>query len=100
MNVSPKHTQRQRITEEPTTAASAEQSEQPVHDVILEALEQDPAPDGAVKDLVLDALAEVVGQVQDNVETPTAPTFLTSIPAVGLRSIGRQARLDLYGVLP
>jgi hypothetical protein len=87
------------ITEEPT-AASAEKSEQSVHDVILEMLEQDPALDAAVKDAVLDALAEVVGQVQDNVETLTAPTFLTSIPVVGLRSVGRQARLDLNGVLP
>jgi hypothetical protein len=87
------------IIEEPT-AASADQSEQSVHDAILELLEQDPALDAAVKDAVLDALAEVVGRVQDNRETPTAPTFLTSIPVVGCRGIGRQARLDWYGLLP
>ena len=87
------------ITEEPT-AASADQAEQSVHDVILEMLEQDPALDAAVKDAVLDALAEVVGQAQDNVETQTAPTFLTSISVIGCRGIGRQARLDLYGLLP
>ena len=87
------------ITEEPTLD-SADQAEQSGHDVILDMLEQDPALDAAVKDAVLDALAEVVGQVQDNVETLTAPTFFTSIPAVGLRRVGRQARLDLNGVLP
>ncbi len=53
------------ITEEPT-AASADPAEQSVHDVILEMLEQDPALDAAVRDAVLDALAEVVGQAQDN----------------------------------
>ena len=88
------------IIEEPT-AASADQSEQSVHDAILELLEQDPALDAAVKDAVLDAaLAEVVGQAQDNRETPTAPTFLTSISVVGCRGIGRQALLDWYGLLP
>ncbi len=83
------------IAEEPT-AASVDQAEQSVHDVILEMLEEDPALDAAVKDAVLDALAEVVGQAQDKVETQTAPTFLTSISVIGFRGIGRQARLDLY----
>lgn len=87
------------ITEEPT-AASADQSEQSVHDVILDMLEQDPALDAAVKDAVRDALAEVVGQAQDNRETPTAPTFLTSISVIGCGGIGRQARLYSYGLLP
>jgi hypothetical protein len=87
------------ITEGPT-AASAEQSEQSVHDVIVEMLEQDPALDAEVKDAVLDALGEVVGQAQENHKTQTAPTFLTSISVVGFRGIGRQARLDLYGLLP
>src|SRR5271163_3648368 len=83
------------MTEEPT-AAIADQAEESVYDVILEMLEQDPAHDAAVKDAVLDALAEVVGQAENNVETPTAPTFLTSISVVGFRGIGSQARLDLY----
>ena len=83
------------INEEPT-AASADQAEQSVNDVILEMLEQDPTIDAAVKEAVLDALAEVVDQAQDNRETQTAPTFLTSISVVGFRGIGRQARLDLY----
>jgi hypothetical protein len=87
------------IAEEPT-AASADQSEQSVLDVTLEMLEQGPALDAAVKDAVLDALAEVLGQAQDNVETPTAPAFLTSISVVGFRGIGCQARLDSYGLLP
>ena len=87
------------IAEEPT-APSADQAEQSVHDVILKMLEQDPALDAAVKGAVLDALAEVVGQAQDNRETRTAPTFLTSISVVGCRGIGRRARLDWYGLLP
>jgi hypothetical protein len=87
------------IIEEPT-AAGGDQAEQSVHDVILEMFEQDPAVDAAVKDAVLDALAEVVGPAQDNRETPTAPTYLTSISVVGCHRIGRRARLDLYGLLP
>ena len=85
------------ITEE-SAAASADQSEQSAHDVMLD--EQDPALDAAVKDAALDALAEVVGQAQDNRETRTAPTFLTSISVIGCRGIGRQARRDVYGLLP
>jgi hypothetical protein len=85
------------ITEQPT-AASAEQAEQSAHDVMLD--EQDPALDDAVKDAALDALAEIVGQAQDNRETRTAPTFLTSISVIGCRGIGRQARRDLYELLP
>jgi hypothetical protein len=85
------------ITEQPT-AASADQSAQSAHDVMLD--EQDRARDAAVKDAALDALAEVVGQAQDNRETPTAPTFLTSISVIGCRGIGRQARRDLCGLLP
>ena len=84
------------ITEEPA-AASAEQAEQSAHDVMLD--EQDPALDAAVKDAVLDPLAEVVGQPHDNRETRAAPTFLTSISVIGCRGIGRQARRDLYGLL-
>ena len=84
-------------TEQPT-AASADQAEQSAHDVMLD--EQDPALDAAVKDAALDALAEVVGQAQDNRETQTAPTFLTSISVIGRRGTGRQARRDLYGLLP
>jgi hypothetical protein len=83
------------ITEEPT-ADSGDQAERSVHGVILDMLEQDPAHDAAVKDA---ALAEVVGQPQDNRETRTAPTFLTGISVIGCRGIGRQARLDMYGLL-
>ena len=81
---------------EETTAVGAVEAEQSVHDVILEMLEHDPDLDTGVKDAVLDALAEVVGQSQDEAETHTAPTFLTSISVVGFRGIGPQARLDLY----
>jgi hypothetical protein len=86
------------ITEEPT-AAGADRAERSVHDVILDMLEQDPALHAAVKDAVLDPLAEAVGQAQDNRETRMAPTFLTSISAIGCRGIGRRARLDLHRLL-
>ena len=86
------------ITAEPT-AVSADQSEQSVHDVIPEMLEQDPALDAAVRDAVLEALAEVVGQAEDNREKRSAPTLLTSISVIGCRGIGRQARGGLYGLL-
>ena len=79
---------------------SADQAEQSVHDVILDVLEHDPALDAAVRDAVLDALAEVVGQARCNRETDTAPTFLTSISVIGCRGIGRQARRDLCELLP
>nr|WP_228768675.1 AAA family ATPase [Mycolicibacterium malmesburyense]CRL68226.1 hypothetical protein CPGR_00788 [Mycolicibacterium malmesburyense] len=59
-------------------------------------LDQDVGLDSAVKDAVLNALAEVVDQESDSSETETAPTFLTSISVAGFRGIGRQARLDLY----
>ena len=85
------------IPERPT-AAGPDRSGQSVRDVILEMLERDPALDAAVKDAVLDA--EVVGRAQENVETPTAPTLLTSISVIGCRGIGRQGRLDLHGPLP
>ena len=81
---------------EQSTAAIAEPAEQSVHDDILEMLQQDPGLDAGVKDAVLDALAEVVDQAQQNVETQSAPTFLTTISVAGFRGIGRQARLDLY----
>jgi hypothetical protein len=87
------------ITEAPA-AASAEPSEQSVHNVMLEMLEQDPALDAAVKDAVLDAPVEAVGQAEDSVEKPMAPTFLTSMWSVGFRGTGRYARLDLDGLLP
>ena len=67
-----------------------------MHDVILEMLDEDAALDGAVKDAVLEALAEVVGQAEGEGDAPAAPTFLSSISALGFRGIGRQARLDLY----
>lgn len=77
-------------------SAIAEATELSVHDVILEMLDQDGGLDSAVKDAVLNALAEVGDQEADAAETQTAPTFLTSISVAGFRGIGRQARLDLY----
>lgn len=78
------------------TPTVAEQSEQSVQDVILEMLDEDPELDAEVRDTVLDALAEVVGQSDGQNEEQTAATLLTSISVVGFRGIGRQAKLDLY----
>ncbi len=74
----------------------AGQAEQSVHDVILELLERDPALDAAVKDVVLEALAQVVGQTDGLTETDSAATFLTAISVAGFRGVGPAARLDLY----
>lgn len=79
-------------------AASANRSGQSVDDVILE--KQDPALDAAVKDALLDAIAEAVGRALDNRETRTAPTFFTSVSMAGFRGIGRQARPAMHGLLP
>lgn len=83
------------VTDE-SLAVGADPAERSVHDVILEMLEDDAGVDAEVKDAALEALAEVVGQSQDDTAAPTAPTFLTSISVVGFRGIGAQARLDLY----
>jgi hypothetical protein len=81
------------ITEE-LTVDSADQAEQSGHGVILEMLEQDPAVDAAVTNVVVDLRAEAVGQTQDDRETRTAPTFLTNISMIGCPGVARQARLD------
>lgn len=67
-----------------------------VQDVILEMLDDDPNVDAAVKGIVLDALAEVVGQSDELEEADAAATFLTAISVEGFRGIGPAARLDLY----
>ena len=87
------------IAEEPS-AASADQAEQSGHGVILEMLEQDPAFDAAVTNVVVDLRAEAVGQAQNDRETRTAPSCLTNISVIGCPGIARQARLDSYGLLP
>ena len=79
-----------------TTPDVTGQSEQSVHDVILEMLDRDPALDAAVKDVVLEALSEVVGQTDRLTETDSAATFLTAISVAGFRGVGPAARLDLY----
>jgi recombinational DNA repair ATPase RecF len=73
----------------------AENSEQSVHEVILQMLDEDANVDPAVKEAVLQALVEVEDDAT-SVETDSAPTFLSSISVAGFRGIGRQARLDLY----
>jgi len=72
----------------------AEASEQSVHDVILEMLDEDAKAIGGVKDAVLDALA-AVGDTTDTDTGSQAPTYLSSISVAGFRGIGRQARLEL-----
>lgn len=83
------------VIEEPLTAA-ADSAERSVHDVILEMLEDDDRLDAEVKNAVLEALAEVAGESQDEPAAHTAPTFLTNISVVGFRGIGPEAQLDLY----
>jgi hypothetical protein len=59
-------------------------------------LDDDPNVDAAVNGIVLDALAEVVGQSDELEEADAAATFLTAISVEGFRGIGPAARLDLY----
>jgi uncharacterized Zn finger protein (UPF0148 family) len=76
--------------------AAAEQSEQSVQDVILGLLDDDPKLDSAIKEVVLEALAEVVGKPAGPDEADSAGTFLTAISVEGFRGVGPAARLDLY----
>ena len=59
-------------------------------------MHDDAELDAEVRDAGLEALAEIVGQLQGDAAVQTARTFLTSISAVGFRGIGPQARLYLY----
>jgi len=79
-----------------SSPTAAEQSEQSVQDVIFGLLDDDPKLDSAVKDVVLEALAEVVGQSGGSAEGDSAGTFLTAISVEGFRGVGPAARLDLY----
>ncbi|ORV10004.1 recombinase RecF [Mycobacterium celatum] len=63
---------------------------------MLEMLEDDFAVDTTVKDVVLEALAEIIGQTVGSDEADPAATFLTAISVEGFRGIGPAARLDLY----
>jgi recombinational DNA repair ATPase RecF len=78
------------------TAGSGPDTEQSVHDVILELLGDDDALTDEVEDVVLEALAEVAGNTQGTTETGSAATFLTSISVSGFRDVGPSAWLDLY----
>lgn len=78
------------------TADTAPDTEQSVHDVILELLGNDETLTGDVKDVVLDALAAVAGNTEEATETDSAATFLTSISVSGFRGVGPSAQLDLY----
>ena len=73
-----------------------EQSEQSVQDAILGLLADDPKIDGGVKDVVLEALAEVVGKSAEPDVADSAGTFLSEISVEGFRGVGPAARLDLY----
>ncbi|MGB3356828.1 MAG: ATP-binding protein [Mycobacterium sp.] len=69
--------------------------EESVQDAILELLNDDTAIAGDVKDVVLNALAEVT-DASANIEAKPTPTFLTAISVVGFRGIGGQTQLDLF----
>lgn len=70
-------------------------ADESVHDVILGLLDADSALDPAVKDVVLEALAEVSGRVEES-ESVSPATILTSIEVSGFRGIGPTSRLALY----
>jgi hypothetical protein len=67
-----------------------------VYDVVLELLDHDRALDTEVKDVMVEALAQVVGQAPGFAETSSAAVFLTVLSVAGFRGVGPAARLDLY----
>ena len=73
-----------------------ERSEQSIQDVTLGLLDDDPKIESAVKDVVLEALAEVVGQSAERGVFDSAGTFVTEISVEGFRGVGPAVRLDLY----
>jgi recombinational DNA repair ATPase RecF len=79
-----------------TGEATKDIAEQSVQDAILGLLGDDSSVDAAVKDVVLEALAEVTGQSSGSDDGDLAGTFLTSISVEGFRGVGPAARLDLY----
>jgi AAA domain len=79
-----------------SSSTETEQSEQSVEDVIVGLLDDDPKLDSAVKEVVLEALTEVVGQSTGSEEADSAGTFLSAISVEGFRGVGPAAQLDLY----
>lgn len=79
-------------------ASQAQQprSEDSVEEVIVHLLADDDNLDDAARSVVLDALAEVVDQVDGTADTDWAPTFLTGINVSGFRGIGSAAKLELH----
>ena len=82
--------------DEVATPGIAEAPEQSVHEVILDLLDADEGLAEGVKDVVLEALTEVVGEGNTGDECTAGAGFLTSISVAGFRGIGSEARLDLY----
>jgi recombinational DNA repair ATPase RecF len=79
-----------------TGEATGNIAEQSVQDVILGLLGDDSSLEAAVKDVVLEALAEVAGQSTGSDDGVLIGTFLTSISVEGFRGVGPAARLDFY----
>lgn len=72
------------------------ESEQSVHDAILELLDSDSELDEVARDLVLSALADVTDQLDGGSATDWSHTYLTNITVSGFRGIGPTAKLDLH----
>ena len=83
------------LADEPTNPL-VDEVEHSVREVILDMLDADDKVDDAVKETVLNALAEVSDQPDTGDAEQPGPTFLTTISVAGFRGIGPQARLDLY----
>lgn len=80
---------------EETEHAGSSDAEQSVQDAILQLLDADSDLDGAARDLVLGALADVVDQ-NGGSTADVSPTYLTNITVSGFRGIGSTAKLDLH----
>lgn len=71
-------------------------AEQSVQDAILELLDADSGLDAAARELVWEALTEVVDQPGESTDADWTPTYLTNIMVSGFRGIGPTAKLDLH----
>lgn len=72
------------------------ESEQSVHEAILELLDADSELDEVARDLVLSALADVTDQPDGGSATDWSHTYLTNITVSGFRGVGPTAKLDLH----
>lgn len=81
---------------EQASQSNSARGEESVQDVIVRLLADDDKLDDPARSVVLDALAAVVDQNDNNAATDWSPTFLASVSVSGFRGIGSTAKLELH----